>query len=287
MTSSDGRDLARPPMREWSSRAREMAKVPMEAFLRRTGVRPSLYVAGFLAEDIAALAKDLASPRSRRTEVAEASKANTAEECFAFARAYFGVGPVQHFPEIKALLDLARSDGAQSVCEIGCRDAGTSILFSRVVRPETLIVMDLYAKNRWRLRRDAPPGQIVHVIDGDTAHPLTVQRLRRKLRGRKLDLLLIDGDHGWRGVRQDFLNYRQFVRDDGLIAFHDICEVTDPDSGSWTGDVPAFWKLVRTVYPAQEFIATPGQQGLGIGVIRYDPAVSISPILAAETPPPP
>lgn len=31
------------------------------------------------------------------------------------------------------------------------------------------------------------------------------------------------------GEGQDFLNYRQFVRDDGLIAFHDICEVTDPD----------------------------------------------------------
>jgi hypothetical protein len=192
---------------------------------------------------------------------------------------------VQHAVEIKALLDLARENGAQVVCEIGSRDAGTSVLFSLVLRPQTLIVMDLYAKNRWRLRRAAPPEQAVYVIDGDTSHPRTVARLRRTLGGRRLDLLLIDGDHRWSGVRQDFLNYREFVRDGGLVAFHDICEVTDPEAGATTGDVPAFWKLISTIYPSHEFIAAPGQQGLGIGVLRYDSGRSIAPVLGARTPP--
>jgi hypothetical protein len=97
-------------------------------------------------------------------------------------------------------------------------------------------------------------------------------------------LLLIDGDHGWSGVRRDFINYSEFVRDRGLIAFHDICEVKDPERGT-AGDVPAFWKLVSTLYPSSEFVATPGQQGLGIGVIRYRAAQSIAAVASALTPP--
>lgn len=266
-------------------RARHLAKVPVEAIARRTGIRAGAYVAELVSEDLAALAKYLVTPAARRAERYQAAQANTADECFAFSRAYFGLGPVQHPGEIKSLLDFAQDNGAHVVCEIGSRDAGTSVLFSRVLRPDTLVVMDLYAKNRWRLRRAAPPGQALHAIDGDTGHRLTVARLRRRLRGRKLDLLLIDGDHRWSGVRQDFINYREFVRDGGLIAFHDICDVTAPDSEAWTGDVPAFWRLVRTIYPSLEFTETPNQQGLGIGVIRYDHGLSIAPVLAADAPP--
>jgi hypothetical protein len=266
-------------------RAREIAKVPMEGAARLTGLRASGYVARFIGEDLAALGAYIAHPSARKAERIEAARSNTAEECFAFSRAYFGVGPVQHPGEIKALLDLAEDNNTRVVCEIGAHDAGTSVLFSRVLRPATLIVMDLYTKNRWRLRRAAPPGQSVEIIDGDTTHHLTIKRLERKLRGQKLDLLLIDGDHRWSGVRQDFLNYRAFVRDGGLIAFHDICEVTDDRAEGWSGEVPAFWQLVSPIYPSYEFIETPDQQGLGIGVIRYDDDVSVAPVIASAAPP--
>ncbi len=261
-------------------RTRELSKIPVETLASLTGLRASPYVAELVGEDLLALGRYLLDPSARHAERQEAASANSVEECFAFAQDHFGVGPVQHMAEIKGLLGLAKENGAQLVCEIGTRDGGTSVLFSRVLRPQTLIVMDLYAKNRWRLRRAAPPGQAVYVIDGDSNHHVTVARLRRKLRGRRLDLLLIDGDHRWSGVRQDFMNYRELVRDSGLIAFHDICEVEDPERGT-AGDVPAFWKLIRTIYPSYEFVETPGQQGLGIGVIRYRRDQSITPVVAA------
>jgi predicted O-methyltransferase YrrM len=275
--ASWGRDLGR--------RARRLAEAPADVLASLTGIRASPYVAELIGEDLAAFARYLISPSARRSARGQAASANTADECFSFAQAHFGVGPVQHLAEITGLLGLAQKNGARIVCEIGTRDGGTSVLFSRVLRPDTLIVMDLYAKNRWRLRRAAPPAQSVHVIDGDSTHPLTIARLRRKLAGRRLDLLLIDGDHGWSGVRQDFISYRDFVRDGGLIAFHDICPVRDPDVGRWTGDVPAFWNLINTMYPSHEFVATPGQQGLGIGVIRYRRDQPIARVLAARTHP--
>jgi cephalosporin hydroxylase len=266
-------------------RTRELTEIAAQKFWTATGLRASPYVAELVGEDLVALGRYVASPAARRAERDQTSYANSADECFAFAQAHFGVGPVQNLTEIKGLLDLGSENGARTVCEIGTRDGGTSVLFSRVLRPDTLVVMDLYAKNRWRLRRAAPAGQAVYVIDGDSTHPRTVARLRKRLSGRQLDLLLIDGDHGWSGVRQDFINYRELVREDGLIAFHDICEVRDPDVGRWTGDVPAFWKLIRTMYESHEFVDTPGQQGLGIGVIRYRRDQPIEAVLAAQTPP--
>ena len=239
----------------------------------------------FIGEDLAALTRFASSRGARSAERAAAQRADGAQACFEFSRAHFGVGPVQRPSEITALLEMARENGARIVCEIGAQDAGTSVMLSRVLAPDTLIVMDLYIKNRWRLRRAAPAGQSVVTIDGDTTHPLTVRRLRRKLRGRQLDLLIVDGDHLWRGVKHDFLTYREFVRDGGLIAFHDICPATDPQSPAWTGDVPAFWQTVSALYSSEELIDTPGQQGFGIGVIRYDPAQSVAAVIAAEPAP--
>lgn len=34
----------------------------------------------------------------------------------------------------------------------------------------------------------------------------------------------INGDHRYEGVKQGFLCYRHFGRQDGIILFHDICE---------------------------------------------------------------
>jgi cephalosporin hydroxylase len=268
-----------------ASRVLHVAKGPIRSFARLTGLQGGGHVSQFIADDVRSLVQFAASPAARRRERDAAAEATDMEQCFDFSQTFFGVGPVQHRSEIGALLDLARENGTQVVCEIGAQDAGTSVLFSRVLHPEKLVVMDLFTKNRWRLRRAAPTGQTVQIVDGDSTHSLTVRRLRRKLQGQPIDLLLIDGDHRWSGVRHDFLTYREFVRDGGLIAFHDICEATDPDSPLWTGDVPAFWRAVSALYPSHEFIDMPAQQGLGIGVIRYDPTRSVAPLLAAAEAP--
>lgn len=258
-----------------------IAAIALARVGRLAGVRITGQVVSRAARDVGALAKELVGAFPPDGAVAEKDRPATVAECFAFARGRFGVGPVQRVSEISRLLELARENGAATVCEIGAYHAGTSSLFSLVLRPDTLIAMDLYVRYRWRLRRYAPSVQTIGVIDGDSSHPLTRRRLERKLRGRELDLLLIDGDHRWAGVRQDFLTYRHLVRDGGLIAFHDICEVTDAGGPAWAGDVPAFWRLLRPLYPGHEFIETPGQQGFGIGVLRYDSSVPVEPVLAA------
>ena len=54
--------------------------------------------------------------------------------------------------------------------------------------------------------------------------PTRRSRARAAPRGEPLDLLFIDGDHSYDGVRADFELYGRLVRPGGLIALHDVNE---------------------------------------------------------------
>jgi hypothetical protein len=54
------------------------------------------------------------------------------------------------------------------------------------------------------------------------------------------DLIFIDADHRYVGVKRDFANYRELLSDRGVIVFHDV----DPDhafKGGAGGEVWRFW----------------------------------------------
>lgn len=55
------------------------------------------------------------------------------------------------------------------------------------------------------------------------------------------DLIFIDGDHTYEGVKKDFNLYKNLLSDRGYIAFHDI----DPNhifAGNYAGEVYKFWQ---------------------------------------------
>jgi len=93
-----------------------------------------------------------------------------------------------------------------------------------------------------------------------------------------LDLLFIDSDHSYAGAKQDFMRYRHFVRDGGIIAFHDIIKdhLTkfgyDPAAyrGSWSGAVYLLWKRLKAFYQhTKEFVVDYEQDACGISALIY------------------
>ena len=78
----------------------------------------------------------------------------------------------------------------------------------------------------------------------------------------KLDLLFIDGDHSYEGVKNDFELYSSLVKENGLICFHDIIP------SSWGFGVPRFWNEIKMRYEHIEIIESQNQDGFGIGLIR-------------------
>jgi hypothetical protein len=63
----------------------------------------------------------------------------------------------------------------------------------------------------------------IRIVKGDTHTPDTWQTVKQILleRNRKADFLFIDAQHWPKDVEQDFIDYGAFVRDYGIIGFHD------------------------------------------------------------------
>ena len=62
----------------------------------------------------------------------------------------------------------------------------------------------------------------VKLIKGNSTNNDTINELKKQLRGNKIDVLFIDGDHSYEGVKKDFINYSDFVRSNGLIILDDF-----------------------------------------------------------------
>jgi len=57
-------------------------------------------------------------------------------------------------------------------------------------------------------------------ILGDSCSPDTIERLRQRLDGRRINLLFLDGDHTYDCVKYEYENYGPMTQH--LVAFHDL-----------------------------------------------------------------
>jgi predicted O-methyltransferase YrrM len=180
----------------------------------------------------------------------------------------------QKYDELVAFLAKMRDLRPRRVCEIGTSAGGTLYAFTRVAAPDAVIIavdLVLPAPTRHLRARLGRESQTIVGIEGDSREPATKQAVERALGGEPLDVLFIDGDHSYDGVRSDFELYGPLVREGGLIGIHDINEDYSTRHGRQTpsvsGDVPRFWREVTGRYRSEEIIAEPDQDGYGIGVI--------------------
>jgi predicted O-methyltransferase YrrM len=186
--------------------------------------------------------------------------------------------------EIAGLLRKLEAEPPHTVLEIGTANGGTLFLLTRVAAPDALLIsVDLRRGQfgggypAWRAplyRSFAGEAQRVELVVGDSHEPRTGQRVRRLLDGRALDLLFIDGDHSYEGVRQDFADYAPLVRSGGLIAFHDIVP-SGPGKHGDPGGVPTFWSELKTTHSDVTELVEDWEWGsCGIGVVRLPAGAS-------------
>jgi predicted O-methyltransferase YrrM len=173
--------------------------------------------------------------------------------------------------ELVRLLEDVKKLNPQTVLEIGTHRGGTLYLWARLAQPDAILVsIDLpggrfgggYSPFRAPIyRRFAQERQKLHLMRADSHRASTLEETRRLLSGRQIDLLFIDGDHSYEGVKKDWEMYSPLVRSGGLIVFHDV-------AGNYgETQVKAFWDTIKTSYPHKEYMAHP--EGLyGIGVLQ-------------------
>ncbi|MBU0660571.1 class I SAM-dependent methyltransferase [Patescibacteria group bacterium] len=177
--------------------------------------------------------------------------------------------------EIQRLLSQVKKQEPKVVVEIGTANGGTLFLFTRVADASADIYsIDLpggafgggYAFWKKRLYKAfARKEQTIHLIRANSHETKTKERLEKKLKGRQIDVLFIDGDHSYEGVKQDFELYQDLVRPGGLIGFHDVAKHT-PERNC---HVDQYWQEIKQKYSKQwEFIQKEDQGWGGIGLIQ-------------------
>ncbi|GAH15457.1 unnamed protein product, partial [marine sediment metagenome] len=80
-------------------------------------------------------------------------------------------------------------------------------------------------------------------INGDSRKKESKDQVKNILQGEKLDLLFIDGDHRYDSVSSDWEMYKDLVKDNGFIVFHDIND--SERARAKKCEVGIFWKDLK------------------------------------------
>lgn len=162
--------------------------------------------------------------------------------------------------------------------EIGCYDGGTTIFLSHLC--QNLITIDQPNPSRFDEYKynlgntDLHGSKLLNTItnfnyvSGNSHSKDTFDKVLNILNGNKLDLLFIDGDHSYEGVKQDYEMYKVLVKKGGVIAFHDVHESAFHESHNCF--VHNFWKEIKNEYEDHKTIYCDRDQNSvwgGIGVI--------------------
>lgn len=189
--------------------------------------------------------------------------------------------PLQVRSEILQLLNVIQSKPPKYVLEIGTSNGGTLFLLSRVATEDAcMISIDLPfgaygggypAWKRPFYKSFAQKDQTIRLIRADSHEQVTQEKVAAILQVNKIDLLFIDGDHTYEGVKKDFDMYGPLVKDGGMIVLHDIVSHRQVHGCG----VDKYWDEIKNKQTHREFIENQDQQWAGIGlIIKGDPVKS-------------
>jgi FkbM family methyltransferase len=151
-------------------------------------------------------------------------------DCAAIARtAVAEHGAAQVSEELADALALVVETQPDVIVELGC-DLGGTLYAWREGCPDADVYGITLRDNTYETGGSDGPlnahGATIHI--GDSHDHLTYRWLLGRLKGRPIDVLVLDGDHSVAGIRQDLAEYGGLVRPGGLILLHDIASVGDP-----------------------------------------------------------
>jgi len=145
--------------------------------------------------------------------------------------AYLKHDLVQLPAEITKFSEFYYSLRCKNVLEVGSYLGGTFYLLCKFSQPDghkISIDYPYYDTQEKEMEAKNVHGKMksfaenVTIIQEDSHSEKALQKLKDTLNGEQLDFLFIDGDHTYKGVKQDFEMYSPFVKKGGYVGFHDI-----------------------------------------------------------------
>ena len=178
---------------------------------------------------------------------------------------------LEHAPFAFWLVDAVRP---RSVVELGTHHGFSCFVFAEAVKRLGLDA-DIQALDTWAGDDQAGfYGEEVYasvraIVESD--YPGRVHLLRGWFADSRpaigdgtVDLLHIDGRHGYDDVREDFEEWITVVRDGGIVLFHDI-EERENGFGVWR-----LWEELAAEHPSFAFTHGHGLGIIGVGAVESD-----------------
>ena len=201
--------------------------------------------------------------------------------------------------ELREFLELVSERRPRTVLEIGTAAGGLFYCLSQVADPAALMIsIDAkglpYGGGQTSAECDlfksfGPVSQRFEFIRSRSFHHATLGALAKILDGRKIDVMFIDADHSYGAVRSDFELYRRFVADDGLIAFHDICDFpTSFEEWTYGNEVAILWQEITASYKTRAIVDPEPLLGPSTSQERLEvrwPALGIGVVMGPGLPP--
>jgi cephalosporin hydroxylase len=183
------------------------------------------------------------------------------------------IKPFQVRSEILRFLKLIRNYKPKFILEIGTGRGGTLFLFSRTAAVDAIIIsIDLPrgkyggGYQEWKIdlfKSFSLSKQKMFLIRGNSHEIKSLNRVKKILKGNKLDLLYIDGDHSYEGAKRDFEMYKPLIKKGGIIAVHDIVPIKNIEY-----NVEKFWNEIKDMYDYEEIVEDWNQNLAGFGIIK-------------------
>ena len=165
-------------------------------------------------------------------------------------------------------------DGKSSLLEIGSNFGGTLKRMASVMKPgSTIVSVDLPLDNtppflnpqaslKVSCQQISWMGAEVELFIGNSHSPEVKEAVGQY---GPFDVVFIDGDHSYEGVKQDWEDYGPMGR---IVGFHDICDVKSLDGKNELG-CHRFWEELKAEgkYKTDEFIDFDSPRRFGIGIV--------------------
>lgn len=177
----------------------------------------------------------------------------------------------QNEVELNAFIAFMQDCKVQRYLEIGARHGDTFYHVMRALgKTATGIAVDLpgaawgtsasVSSLRRAVQALSARTARAQLILGDSHAPEIIHAVAQHA---PYDLVLIDGDHRYQPVLEDFRNYCTMAR---YVAFHDIAGEgqTSKSDPSLAVEVPRLWNELKTQFKHREFIDTGSRMGIGV-----------------------
>lgn len=195
-------------------------------------------------------------------------------EVIGVAREKFSL--IQYDEEFIPFVQFIKDKGINSFIEIGTFKGGTMYVLSKICSGKKISIDFPNPAFGYSCNGDCTnPNYVdvnkrntdlaiefsdIHLITGDSHEWETFYKVKDLLDTEKVDLLFIDGDHTYEGVKKDYAMYKQLVREGGYVAFHDI---KDCDFHRLHGcRVDLLWNELKG--DKTEFLSEHPDRGIGI-----------------------